>query len=80
MMKRLSELKPGDRCTVLKVEGDRAVRRRLLDIGGGQGGGRAGQARGATRRSHRVRRPRLQPVAAQDRGAGIPGRDGAGVR
>lgn len=33
MMKRLSDLKPGERCTVLKVEGDRAVRRRLLDMG-----------------------------------------------
>jgi ferrous iron transport protein A len=33
MPKRLSDLKPGESGTVLKVEGDRAVRRRMLDMG-----------------------------------------------
>jgi len=32
-MKRLSELKPGESGTVCKVEGDKAIRRRMLDMG-----------------------------------------------
>jgi ferrous iron transport protein A len=33
MLKRLSDLKPGESGTVRKVEGDKAVRRRMLDMG-----------------------------------------------
>lgn len=33
MPKRLSELKPGESGIVVKVEGDRAIRRRMLDMG-----------------------------------------------
>lgn len=33
MLKRLSDLQPGESGTVSKVEGDRAVRRRMLDMG-----------------------------------------------
>jgi Fe2+ transport system protein FeoA len=33
MPKRLSDLKPGESGTVVKVEGDRVVRRRMLDMG-----------------------------------------------
>lgn len=33
MSKRLSDLKPGESGTVLRVEGDRAIRRRMLDMG-----------------------------------------------
>jgi ferrous iron transport protein A len=32
-MKRLSELKPGESGTVCKIEGDKAIRRRMLDMG-----------------------------------------------
>ncbi len=33
MLKRLSDLKPGETGTVRKVEGDKALRRRMLDMG-----------------------------------------------
>ena len=33
MIIRLSELKPGEAGTVRKVEGDKAIRRRILDMG-----------------------------------------------
>lgn len=33
MTKRLSDLKPGESGTVVKVEGDRAIRRRMVDMG-----------------------------------------------
>jgi ferrous iron transport protein A len=33
MLKRLSDLKPGESGTVHKVEGDKVVRRRMLDMG-----------------------------------------------
>jgi Fe2+ transport system protein FeoA len=33
MGKRLSELKPGESGTVLQVEGDKSIRRRMLDMG-----------------------------------------------
>ena len=33
MTKRLSDLKPGESGTVIKVEGDRAIRRRMVDMG-----------------------------------------------
>ncbi len=33
MLKQLSDLKPGEAGTVQKVEGDRVVRRRMLDMG-----------------------------------------------
>jgi Fe2+ transport system protein FeoA len=33
MPKRLSDLKPGESGTVLRVEGDRVIRRRMLDMG-----------------------------------------------
>jgi Fe2+ transport system protein FeoA len=33
MAKRLSELKPGESGTVRKVEGDKAIRRRMMDMG-----------------------------------------------
>jgi len=33
MSKRLSDLKPGESGTVVRVEGDRAIRRRMLDMG-----------------------------------------------
>ena len=33
MLKRLSDLKPGESGTVRKVAGDRVVRRRMLDMG-----------------------------------------------
>ncbi|MBN1877232.1 MAG: ferrous iron transport protein A [Anaerolineae bacterium] len=32
-MKRLSDLKPGESGTVCKVEGDKVIRRRMLDMG-----------------------------------------------
>ncbi len=33
MLKRLSDLKPGEAGIVRKVEGDKALRRRMLDMG-----------------------------------------------
>ncbi|HEX69070.1 hypothetical protein B6U74_01045 [Candidatus Bathyarchaeota archaeon ex4484_205] len=33
MQKKLSELKPGEKATIVKVQGSRALRRRLLDMG-----------------------------------------------
>ncbi len=33
MIRRLSELKPGDSGTVQRVEGEKAIRRRMLDMG-----------------------------------------------
>ena len=33
MQKKLSELKPGEKGTIVKVEGSGALRRRLLDMG-----------------------------------------------
>ena len=33
MLKQLSDLKPGEAGTVRKVEGDKVVRRRMLDMG-----------------------------------------------
>ncbi len=33
MGKRLSELKPGESGTVLQVEGNKSIRRRMLDMG-----------------------------------------------
>ena len=33
MMKRLSDLKPGESGTVRKVEGDKPIRRRMMDMG-----------------------------------------------
>lgn len=33
MAKRLSELKPGESGTVLRVEGGRMIRRRMMDMG-----------------------------------------------
>ncbi|MBN1259899.1 MAG: ferrous iron transport protein A [Anaerolineae bacterium] len=33
MLKRLSELSPGESGTIRKVEGDKAIRRRMLDMG-----------------------------------------------
>lgn len=33
MLKKLSDLKPGEAGTVQKVEGDKVVRRRMLDMG-----------------------------------------------
>lgn len=33
MLKQLSDLKPGEAGTVQKVEGDKVVRRRMLDMG-----------------------------------------------
>ena len=33
MLKQLSDLKPGESGTVRKVEGDKVVRRRMLDMG-----------------------------------------------
>ena len=33
MQKKLSELEPGEKGTIVKVQGSRALRRRLLDMG-----------------------------------------------
>ena len=33
LQKKLSELKPGEKATIVKVQGSRALRRRLLDMG-----------------------------------------------